>query len=681
MASKNILVIESDEAYADSIRDMFSAYDTEITVIADGKQGLEAAKSGQYDLILLCVELPKMSGYSICTKIKKDKKANKTPLIIMSSEATEETFEQHRKLKNRAEDYIIKPFSAEQIMEKVSALVQLEQLEVPAEQEIINLDDDDELVIEDLPDIEDEPLELDGAEEGATQVMSSPLLDSDDSDLENIDDVFDGLEMPGDDVVLGEEPGEFIQPQDDAKLEDLEDLSKHEEELDLEKLPQAPPADNDLPDIEIEDSEADEDVDALVANLEEAPDLGQPQADDLTEPPGIEISEGLEDDAGEADIDIEEALQPVEEPGETSEVPSPQETAGEPGAAVRDEEPQPESRPAADPVLLTKLENAESECLHLREKVGKLEQKLEETHRDYEKRIAELSSSRPDTAKGKDVLALKNTINAKDREILDLKEELNRKDQEILDVQEKIAERDEEIQRLQESIAKRDREIKEVSNRFDDMLRQKNDLQERHEAKMAEWEERYTNETAKLEHDAQVAREEMENLKQDFEQKLDEERQRLQQLEQTLEDTKQRHNDEVYGLRTRYKNEIDKLQQEMDELKNQVEQTSQELEQERQEHEQTRSQAEAVPQLESDLEAARTDIERLEQKTSELEEKLERGEQRVVKAYQKIKDDEKVKEKARKAVEIALTLLADQVSDDDSGDSDQPPDERDDAHT
>ena len=52
----------------------------------------------------------------------------------------------------------------------------------------------------------------------------------------------------------------------------------------------------------------------------------------------------------------------------------------------------------------------------------------------------------------------------------------------------------------------------------------------------------------------------------------------------------------------------------------------------------------------------------------------------MVKAYEKIKGDEKVKEKARKAVEIAFTLLADQVSDGDVEDVDIPSDS-DEAHT
>jgi DNA-binding response OmpR family regulator len=41
-------------------------------VSGDGKEGLELARVDRPDAIVLCVELPKMSGYSICNKLKKD---------------------------------------------------------------------------------------------------------------------------------------------------------------------------------------------------------------------------------------------------------------------------------------------------------------------------------------------------------------------------------------------------------------------------------------------------------------------------------------------------------------------------------------------------------------------------------------------------------------------------------
>ena len=60
---------------------------------------------------------------------------------------------------------------------------------------------------------------------------------------------------------------------------------------------------------------------------------------------------------------------------------------------------------------------------------------------------------------------------------------------------------------------------------------------------------------------------------------------------------------------------------------------------------------------------------------------MTKHEDRVVKAYQKIKDDEKIKEKARKAAEIAFSLLADQVPGDESEDQELLDSDSDEAHT
>src|SRR5437870_4713698 len=96
-----------------------------VKLLDDGKDGLDLAKSERPDLIVLCVELPKMSGYSICNKLKKDNDLKGIPLIITSKEATPETFAQHKKLKTRAEDYLIKPFAESELVEKIGAFIAL----------------------------------------------------------------------------------------------------------------------------------------------------------------------------------------------------------------------------------------------------------------------------------------------------------------------------------------------------------------------------------------------------------------------------------------------------------------------------------------------------------------------------------------------------------------------------
>ena len=100
--SKKILLIESDGAFAQQLANALEARGLQARVTGDGKEGLDLARIDRPDCIVLCVELPKMSGYSICNKLKKDEQLKAIPLVIISAEATAETFEQHRKLKTRA---------------------------------------------------------------------------------------------------------------------------------------------------------------------------------------------------------------------------------------------------------------------------------------------------------------------------------------------------------------------------------------------------------------------------------------------------------------------------------------------------------------------------------------------------------------------------------------------------
>ena len=95
----------------------------DVELVGDGTQALQRAKDAPPDLILLCVELPKMSGYSICNKLKKNPSLKDVPLVIMSSEATPDIFEQHRKLKTRAEEYLIKPFDMNELLGKIRPLL------------------------------------------------------------------------------------------------------------------------------------------------------------------------------------------------------------------------------------------------------------------------------------------------------------------------------------------------------------------------------------------------------------------------------------------------------------------------------------------------------------------------------------------------------------------------------
>src|SRR5579863_8847579 len=123
--STKVLVFESDSAFAGELRNELGKLGCATTVVDDGNLGLQQAGSDRPDLILLSIELPRMNGFSVCNKLKKDPGLKDVPLIIMSSESSDETFEQHRKLRTRAEDYVHKPIAFGELLGHIRSFVQV----------------------------------------------------------------------------------------------------------------------------------------------------------------------------------------------------------------------------------------------------------------------------------------------------------------------------------------------------------------------------------------------------------------------------------------------------------------------------------------------------------------------------------------------------------------------------
>ena len=173
---KNVLLIESDSTFARAMSSALESRGYGVRTSPDGKEGFELARALHPDCVVLCVELPGLSGYSWCNRLKKDGTLKSIPLVITSSEATPETFDQHRKLKTRAEDYLLKPFQPETLVERVGALVGLPDAS-PEDEELVTLDD----------------VELEGAHAGA-----APGPAEEDVDLKMLDDAFDSISRGGD---------------------------------------------------------------------------------------------------------------------------------------------------------------------------------------------------------------------------------------------------------------------------------------------------------------------------------------------------------------------------------------------------------------------------------------------------------------------------------------------------
>lgn len=145
---KTILLIESDDAFAQPLAASLRERGFGVEVTVDGQEGIDLARAGPPAAIVLAVELPRTSGYVICNKLKKDDQLRAIPLVITSAAGSEETFDQHRKLKTRAEEYLLKPFAPEALIEKLGALVGMPEPEAASEPgaqvDVVTLDDVEE---------------------------------------------------------------------------------------------------------------------------------------------------------------------------------------------------------------------------------------------------------------------------------------------------------------------------------------------------------------------------------------------------------------------------------------------------------------------------------------------------------------------------------------------------------
>lgn len=121
---KKILIIEDDSAIAEIERDFLEIEGFEIEICTDGTAGLRQARNETYDLILLDLMLPGISGIEICKTIRNERDI---PILMVTAKA-EET-DKLRGLGLGADDYITKPFSPTELVARVkSNLAQYERL-------------------------------------------------------------------------------------------------------------------------------------------------------------------------------------------------------------------------------------------------------------------------------------------------------------------------------------------------------------------------------------------------------------------------------------------------------------------------------------------------------------------------------------------------------------------------
>ncbi|MDZ7288695.1 MAG: response regulator transcription factor [candidate division KSB1 bacterium] len=116
---EKILIIEDEERILMGLEDDLGLEGYEVATAKDGLQGFAMAKEKAYDLIILDIMLPKMSGFEVCKQLRLA--GIMTPILMLTAKSQE--VDKVLGLELGADDYVTKPFSPRELQARVKALL------------------------------------------------------------------------------------------------------------------------------------------------------------------------------------------------------------------------------------------------------------------------------------------------------------------------------------------------------------------------------------------------------------------------------------------------------------------------------------------------------------------------------------------------------------------------------
>lgn len=114
-----IVVVEDEPVIRDAIVDMLRITGHDVVQAADGVEGLGCATGQGVDLVLLDLMLPRKDGYEVLDELRTIRPS--LPVIILTAKGSEEDIV--RGLRQGADDYVVKPFGARELLARIDAVI------------------------------------------------------------------------------------------------------------------------------------------------------------------------------------------------------------------------------------------------------------------------------------------------------------------------------------------------------------------------------------------------------------------------------------------------------------------------------------------------------------------------------------------------------------------------------
>lgn len=115
---QRVLVVDDEKLIVKGIRFSLEQDDMEVDCAYDGEEALELARRNQYDMILLDVMLPKMTGFEVCQQIRE---FSNVPIVMLTAKGDD--MDKILGLEYGADDYITKPFNILEVKARIKAII------------------------------------------------------------------------------------------------------------------------------------------------------------------------------------------------------------------------------------------------------------------------------------------------------------------------------------------------------------------------------------------------------------------------------------------------------------------------------------------------------------------------------------------------------------------------------
>ncbi|MEX0805485.1 MAG: response regulator [Candidatus Binatia bacterium] len=135
-ASERILVVDDNADMRNYLRRLLELH-WHVETVEDGAKALAAAREQQPDLIITDVMMPGLGGFELLRELRADAQTRTVPLILLSARAGEEAYVEG--MNAGADDYVVKPFGARELLARVKARLEIARVRREAEQRITNI--------------------------------------------------------------------------------------------------------------------------------------------------------------------------------------------------------------------------------------------------------------------------------------------------------------------------------------------------------------------------------------------------------------------------------------------------------------------------------------------------------------------------------------------------------------